>query len=181
MGHCWLPDLPGFGEDVPGQQRAGREKPGEPQTPGPGYLSICCVVVPGPRGPGSERNPKERVSWPFLGSSRRLGQLVWGVTASAPAMACSHRLAVTAVWEVDNLLFGSTHRLTAAENSRQTKGLFPVSPSLAPLLCLPWLSGGHLMSPLPPSPGPRPPAKTLLLLPSSMEATIWPSRLQNPA
>lgn len=40
--------------------------------------SVCSVVVPGPGGPGSELNPEKRVSWPFLGASGRLGQLVWG-------------------------------------------------------------------------------------------------------
>lgn len=60
------------------------------------------------------------------------------------------------------------------------KGVFPVScfsisrsPSVSP-----WLSRECLMSPLPP-PGPRPPAKTPLLLLLSMEAATWPSRLQS--
>lgn len=62
--------------------------------------------------------------------------------------------------------------------SSQIKEVFSVScPSLFLSACL---SGGHLMSPLSPSSGRRPPAKTPLL-PRSMEATVWPSRLQSPA
>lgn len=53
--------------------------------------SVCSVVVPGPGGPGSELNPEKRVSWPFLGTSQGWAAClgIWGMTASAPAMACS--------------------------------------------------------------------------------------------
>lgn len=142
-------------------------------------------MVPGPGAPGSELNP-EKVSRPFQNSGQ-LGQLVWedlgreGISLRhgmfSWAGSDSSAREMDRRWNWEHL----TDR--AAEQSSQTKVAFPlsVSPSLASLLCLPWPSGGHLMSPLPPSPGPRPPAKTPLLLPSSVEATTWPSRLQNPA